>query len=76
MEDAHLVSLKLKVDGNVSFFGVFDGHGGQEVAKFVEKNFIRELEKLIKINKKDYKTALTQAYIEMDKIIKTEEGQK
>ena len=32
-EDAHLAALD--VDGSSSVFGVFDGHGGREVAKFV-----------------------------------------
>lgn len=53
MEDAHIattdlksvakkVKLELEEDGT-SVFGVFDGHGGKEVAKFVQLKFIREL---------------------------------
>jgi len=38
MEDAHI--SKFNVTKNVHVFGVFDGHGGREVAKFVEKHFI------------------------------------
>ena len=41
MEDAHIHKLDLPNDVNV--FGVFDGHGGKEVAIFVEKYFIDEL---------------------------------
>lgn len=41
MEDAHIM------DGNIAedtaIFGVFDGHGGKEVAIFVAKHFIPNL---------------------------------
>jgi serine/threonine protein phosphatase PrpC len=41
MEDAHIAKVDIGPDTHV--FGVFDGHGGREVALFVEKYFIREL---------------------------------
>jgi protein phosphatase 1G len=41
MEDAHIHISEVVPD--VSVFGVFDGHGGKEVAAFVEKHFIEEL---------------------------------
>lgn len=41
MEDAHITKPDLTND--VSVFGVFDGHGGKEVAQFVEKHFLEEL---------------------------------
>ncbi len=41
MEDSHIADCNLP--GNVSVFGVFDGHGGAEVAHFVKKYFISEL---------------------------------
>lgn len=37
MEDAHLASTDL--NDKYSLFGVFDGHGGHEVAKFCERHF-------------------------------------
>jgi len=37
MEDAKLSNLDL--DTNTALFGVFDGHGGKEVAIFVERHF-------------------------------------
>jgi serine/threonine protein phosphatase PrpC len=33
MEDSHIAALDIEND--ISVFGVFDGHGGCEVAKFV-----------------------------------------
>lgn len=44
MEDAHIASLDI-IKGEVSLFGVFDGHGGPEVAKYVEKHLVDELQK-------------------------------
>lgn len=43
MEDAHI--NKLDLPNNIQLFGVFDGHGGKEVAYFVEKHFVEELVK-------------------------------
>jgi len=41
MEDTHIVDLDL--GGGVSFFGVYDGHGGNEVADFVKDHLVNEL---------------------------------
>ena len=42
MGDAHLTSLDV-IDGEVSIFGVSNGHGGCEVKHFVEKHLFYEL---------------------------------
>jgi protein phosphatase 1G len=41
MEDSHIAQTGLP--DKVSVFGVFDGHGGAEVALFVKKHFIATL---------------------------------
>ncbi|CAG8603244.1 21536_t:CDS:2 [Dentiscutata erythropus] len=38
MEDAHTTQLKLLDKKEYSYFGVFDGHSGQKVAKYSEEN--------------------------------------
>lgn len=38
-EDAHVAALD--VGNGCSIFGVFDGHGGREVAKFVSIYLVR-----------------------------------
>ena len=81
MEDTHIVSVK-DLGPGVSFFGVFDGHGGKsylfcynhdpgsEVALFVKAHFIEELVKLRAFKEKEYKQALTTTFLLMDELMK------
>jgi protein phosphatase 1G len=46
MEDAHLAETALPDDPNTAIFGVFDGHGGAEVAKFCQKYLAAEFQRL------------------------------
>lgn len=43
MEDSHLLSGDF--DKDTSLFAIFDGHGGDEVAKFCSNHFGEELKK-------------------------------
>ncbi len=52
MEDTHIAQTNLPND--VSVFGVFDGHGGAEVALYVKKHFIPTLLKSEKFQAQDY----------------------
>lgn len=45
MEDSCIAEISGLGD-DISVFGVFDGHGGREVAYFVRDHFIAELKKL------------------------------
>ena len=76
MEDSHIAEPDLG-DGN-SLFAVFDGHGGAEVAKFCRKHFKKELMKHdsytgIKV-KLDYKKALEETFLKMDRILLSDKG--
>jgi len=62
MEDAHVTALDV-VDGEVSIFGVFDGHGGPEVARFVENHLTDELKKNENFRKGNYRQALIDVFI-------------
>ena len=74
MEDSHI--SKVDIGDGVSLFGVFDGHGGNqcfyeyiigsEVAKYIEKHFIRELKKTDAYKKKDYRNALQDCFMKLD----------
>jgi len=56
MEDAHIA--KLDFDGVKHLFGVFDGHGGKEVAMWVEDNLTSILMNEKKYKEKKYEEAL------------------
>ena len=40
-EDAHCAVLQVDSTTNTGFFGVFDGHGGQEVARYSSLRMVR-----------------------------------
>lgn len=66
-EDSHIASLKLP--NGEAIFGVFDGHGGSEVAKFVEKKFIDTFTKLPEYKSANYEQALTNCFIKLDELM-------
>ena len=44
-EDAHISDISIGEDKSIDVFGVFDGHGGKEISKFVSNHFSDELKK-------------------------------
>lgn len=74
MEDAHLAALD--VDGHSSVFGVFDGHGGREVAKFVALYLTQELVKTAAYQKGNTKDALVETFLKMDEMLSQESVQE
>jgi len=42
MEDSHIAELALGGNEEQHLFGVFDGHGGMEVAEYVKRHFTKE----------------------------------
>lgn len=75
MEDAHVTSLDV-IEGEVSVFGVFDGHGGCEVAQFVGNHIVDELKKNENFKKGNYKQALIDVFLLLDKMLLAEPGKK
>jgi len=72
-EDAHISAVSQGEKKDIDVFGVFDGHGGKEISKFVSNHFIEELI----INKnlpKDMSLALKETFIKMDEIMVTPES--
>ncbi|KAM3146079.1 hypothetical protein pb186bvf_001736 [Paramecium bursaria] len=74
MEDAHITKPDLTND--VSVFGVFDGHGGKEVAQFVEKHFLEELQKNKNFQELKFEEALKETFLKMDDLLNTPAGQQ
>eukprot|EP00727_Mastigamoeba_balamuthi_P008252 m51a1_g4049 putative protein phosphatase 2c family protein (364) ;mRNA; r:694800-696652 len=74
MEDAQ--SSILDVGNGVAFFGVFDGHGGFEVAKYCATHLHEEFVRSPELATGDVEGALKRAYIETDRMMGSEEGVK
>ena len=67
MEDSHISDLD--ASKGVHVFGVFDGHGGREVAVWIKKHFTKELVGLKSFQSGNIKTALTENFLRMDTIM-------
>ena len=75
MEDSHIVNLDVddSQKGQVALFGVFDGHGGKEVAKFCAAHIADVLKATEGYKKGDYSDALRQTFLDMDVVMTREE---
>mmetsp|Transcript_10618 Transcript_10618/g.12177 ORF Transcript_10618/g.12177 Transcript_10618/m.12177 type:complete len:300 (+) Transcript_10618:58-957(+) len=74
MEDAHIAKYEIAPD--VHIFGVFDGHGGKEVAKFVASHFVEELTACDAFKSKNYEKALVDTFLKMDVMLASPAGVK
>lgn len=78
MEDAHTTVLDLltmgsdeakKHESKLSFFGVFDGHGGDKVALFAGENIHEIVAKQETFKKGNYEQALKDGFLATDRAI-------
>lgn len=78
MEDAHAAVLDLHKprssnpaakEGRLSFFGVYDGHGGEKVAAFSGENVHKILVKQSSFEAGDYGKALQDGFLATDRAI-------
>lgn len=72
MEDAHIcqtVDMPNKSDWGM-LFGVFDGHGGKEVAEYAREQFAKVFMKQAKFKSGDFKNALSDAFLALDATLK------
>jgi len=70
MEDGYFICDDILKDGKSGLFGVFDGHGGRDVAEYLLKNFQKEfINEYVRL-KKDTKAALESTFINLDQQIK------
>jgi len=67
MEDAHNVFLNADKNlDNVSFFAVFDGHGGNEVSQLLGKQMFNEIKRTEEYHEGNYGKAIISASLEID----------
>ena len=81
MEDAHATVLDLQaehdgqdfrpatVENRLSFFGVYDGHGGDKVALFAGENVHKIIARQEAFKRKDYEQALKDGFLATDRAI-------
>ncbi|KAI9739432.1 MAG: Protein phosphatase 2C 2 [Claussenomyces sp. TS43310] len=78
MEDAHAAVLDLqhgtqkkaaKIESRLSFFGVYDGHGGDKVALFAGENIHQIIAKQEAFKKGDLEQALKDGFLATDRAI-------
>ena len=81
MEDAHAAILDLQVedpkqefkaaeaDKRLSFFGVYDGHGGDKVALFAGENIHKIIAKQDAFKSGDFEQALKDGFLATDRAI-------
>ena len=74
MEDAKLANLVL--DEHTMLFGVFDGHGGKEVAEFVSRHFSQEFLQNRSFKEGNIEQALKDTFLRMDELLRTQDGLK
>ena len=74
MEDSHIAQLDLPAGNHI--FGVFDGHGGPEVALFVKNHFVEQLVSSGAYKRQDYKQALINTFLKMDRMLLSKKGKQ
>lgn len=81
MEDAHAAILDLQAlegdeelkpansDVRISFFGVYDGHGGDKVALYTGEHLHKIIAKQESFKTKDFEQALKDGFLAIDRAI-------
>eukprot|EP00873_Tetraselmis_striata_P001646 jgi/Tetstr1/421910/TSEL_012810.t1 len=69
MEDAHMHKLGLAGKEEAGLFGVFDGHGGQEVALFCAKHLLAQLQQTEAYQQGNFKQALHDVFLRLDEMV-------
>ena len=73
MEDA--VAVDACLPQGEAIFGVFDGHGGKEIALFCSREIVKVFTSLESYSRKDYELALRECFIALDASLSSPDGQ-
>lgn len=74
-EDSHIVEIT-QLGSDIQLYGVFDGHGGSQVALWVQDNFVKIMQDLPSFKSGDYGRALEETYLKIDELVLTPEINK
>mmetsp|Transcript_10982 Transcript_10982/g.20715 ORF Transcript_10982/g.20715 Transcript_10982/m.20715 type:complete len:386 (+) Transcript_10982:276-1433(+) len=72
MEDAHLACVDAEVSNLTGIYGVFDGHGGREVAKFCANHMLEVWKSTQWFQKGNIAKSLAEAFLSMDVLLTKE----
>lgn len=78
MEDSHIAKVDFGKDlgKNHALFGVFDGHGGREVAMYVEQHYEDFLKNNESFKAGSFDKALKESFLKVDEELEKEAGQE
>ena len=76
MEDYAIHFLDKGENKFMNIFGIFDGHGGREVANYVKNHFTDIFLNSEKYKKGNIKDAIKETYLQLDKNLETKEAMK
>lgn len=76
MEDSHISELDLGNNKDINLFGVFDGHGGKEVAQYVKSHFTEELLNNKNFQSGNYSQSLIDNFFRIDDLISDTTGKQ
>ena len=76
MEDFTLDFTDPNKENFLNVFGIFDGHGGREVPKYLSAHFVEYLQKSANFQNGKFKDALNETFFKIDESFKSEEAQK
>eukprot|EP01017_Pseudomicrothorax_dubius_P002921 TRINITY_DN10274_c0_g1_i2.p1 TRINITY_DN10274_c0_g1~~TRINITY_DN10274_c0_g1_i2.p1 ORF type:complete len:307 (-),score=33.86 TRINITY_DN10274_c0_g1_i2:9-929(-) len=74
IDDAFIA--RTDIQEGIHLFGVFVGQSGRAVSRFAQRHFEDELLKNEKFKAKDYKGALEDTFLEMDRMLRSEQGRQ
>ena len=74
MEDYSFYSIDLlkESDKKIDIFGIFDGHGGPEIPKYISENFLNILLSNTSFKEGNYSQSLKETFIEIDNSLNTD----
>jgi protein phosphatase 2C family protein 2/3 len=70
MEDAHTTLTSLEGEKHVSFFAVYDGHGGAYAAKYAGANVYLNVQETEEFKEGKYREALKKGFLITDEKLK------
>ena len=76
MEDFTVDFMEPDQENFSNVFGIFDGHGGREVPKYLSLHFVDYLKNNSNFQNGKFKDALNETFFKIDESFKSEEAQK